>query len=64
MVTYSYTCLPYDTPYEKAAVPTNDFFQLVRIVFSKVNILAIVIQDFRNRQSESENSFYSYKDYY
>jgi len=42
IITYSYVCLPYDIPYEKAAAPITDFFQLFRIVFSKVSILAIV----------------------
>lgn len=49
MVSYSYICLPYETPYERAAVPNNDFFQLFRIVFSRVNTLAIVIQDFYSK---------------
>ena len=42
ITTHSYACLPYDIPYEKAAAPTTDFFQLLRIVFSRVNTLAIV----------------------
>jgi len=39
---HSYVCLPYEIPYEKAATPNTDFFQLFRIVFSKFNTLAIV----------------------
>jgi hypothetical protein len=42
MVSYSYACLPYEIPYENAATPNTDFFQLFRTVFNKVKTLAII----------------------
>lgn len=43
MISYSYFCLPYEIPYEKATVPNNDFFQLLRMVLNKASTLVIVL---------------------